>query len=327
MSKQMPTGKPEISIIVPVYNGEQYLSGCLDSIIDQTFPDWELIIADDGSDDRTADIAERYAGSDKRIQVIRLNRGGVSAARNSGLELSKGDYIAFVDSDDLLAPEYLSRMISCAKADNADIVQCSFCFIDEKENRTPDKGCIDAVYTGRDKILEAYSNGPLGDIRVSVWAKLFRREMFSDIRFRQDIRIYEDAFYVYQCCRMAGKVCSFSEPLYLYRQHEDSVMHSGLSERYSDYFQVLDTQRKEVKDHRLVLLNITKREVETALWLMRIMKCEGKDREMWILRRKLTGLNGKGLFSCSPFKIKLKLIGVIILPHIYFALLKIRKDQ
>ena len=239
----MPTGKPEISIIVPVYNGEQYLSECLDSVKNQSFSDWELIISDDGSDDRTADIADRYAESDKRIQVIRLNRVGVSAARNSGIELSKGNYIAFVDSDDLLAPEYLSRMLSLAKSENADIVQCSFCFIDEKENRTPDQGGIDAVFTGQDEILEAYSNGPLGDIRVSVWAKLFRREMFSDIRFSQDIRIYEDAFYVYQCCRKAGKVYSFSEPLYLYRQRGDSVMHSGLSECYSDYFQVLDTQR------------------------------------------------------------------------------------
>ena len=199
-------------------------------------------------------------------------------------------------------------------------------FIDGKETRTPDQAGVDAVFKGQDEILEAYSNGPLGDIRVSVWAKLFRRDMFSDIRFRQDFKIYEDAFYVYQCCRKAGKVCSFSEPLYLYRQRKDSVMHSGLSERYSDYFQVLDTQREEVKDNRQVLRKITKREVETALWLMRIMRHEGKDRELWELRRKLTGLYGKGLFSYTPVKIKLKLICVIIMPHIYFGLLKIRKN-
>lgn len=322
----MPIEKPEISIIVPVYNGEDYLSECLDSITAQSFQDWELIIADDGSDDRTPYIADRYSDSDKRIQVLHLNRCGVSAARNSCIEAAKGDYLAFIDADDLIEQDYLERLLECAKAGNADIVQCSFMFTDGKGNRTPDPGSTDAVLTGQDEIMDAYANGPVGDIRVSVWAKLFRRELFSDIRFRTDIRIYEDALYVYRCCRKAGRVCCFKEPLYLYRQCENSVMHSLLSERYDDYFLVLEIQKEELKERRAVCRKITKREIETALWLMRIMGSEGKAGEMWKLRKKITGIRCNDLFSGTPFKLKLKLAGVIIMPHLYFALLKRRKS-
>jgi len=322
---QMSIEKPEISIIVPVYNGELYLSKCLDSVINQSFKDWELIIADDGSDDQTPVIADRYSESDARIQVMHLNRAGVSVARNTSIETAKGNYIAFVDSDDLLEPDFLSQMIGQARSGNADIVQCSFSYIDEKDVRTEGDAGTDASFEGHDEILNAYSNGPLGDIRVSVWAKLFSRDFFSGVRFRNDIKIYEDAFYVYECCKKARKVSCFKTPLYLYRQHGFSVMHTRLSECYSDYFSVFDMQREELKGSNDIYRKITKREIETALWLIRILRCEGKNRECWLLRKKLTGLGVKDLFSGTPFKVKLKLTGVIVLPHLYFAVLKVRK--
>ena len=108
----MSADKPEISIVVPAYNAGPYLTDCLESIIRQTFSDWELIITDDGSSDGTGNIADAFAANDGRIRVLHLAKQGVSDARNSGLDTARGNFIAFVDSDDVLEPEYLKELYS-----------------------------------------------------------------------------------------------------------------------------------------------------------------------------------------------------------------------
>lgn len=320
----MPAEFPEISIIIPAYNAEKYLAGCIDSITCQTFADWELIIVDDGSRDKTGQIADGFASADRRIRVIHNENGGVSAARNNGIETARGRYLSFMDSDDRLENNYLEELHTHAEESNADITQCSFCFVDEDGNRNPYPGITDAVYKGHEEIMHAYFRGQQGDIYVSVWAKLFKRELFSEMRFDTGLRVYEDAYYVYHCCRKARKVCSLKTPLYLYIQHKDSVTHSRLTGIWTDYFAMYDLQKSECRDDRAIFRNINRREAETGLWLMRIMICEGKEQFVWDLRKRLLGITWSVLWSSVPFRMKLKLIGVALMPHIYFAMLRKR---
>ena len=317
---------PEITVIVPAFNAEKYLKDCLDSVIRQNFSSWELIIADDGSSDRTGEIADEYASKDSRIRVIHLSRKGVSAARNACIDASEGKYLAFVDADDYLEPDYLKELFDRAEVSHADIVQCSF-FEDPEGNKTPDANPVDKTYEDPDSMMRAFFAGTHGDIRDSVWAKLFRRDAFADIRFDTGLSIYEDGYYVYQCLRKATKAVCFGKPLYHYVKHGNSATHSGLDEKYKDYFAMFDKLKDDFADNGFIRKRIAGREAETSLWLMRIMLNNGNKKAVWDLRRRAVSTAGDVIWSKTPFKIKLKLIGVTIMPHIYFAMLKGRKDQ
>ena len=302
---------PEITVIVPAYNAENYLRTCLESVIGQTFTFWELIIADDGSTDSTGAIADEYAAKDGRIKVLHLNRHGVSAARNACIDAANGKYLAYVDADDLLEPDYLKALYEKSEESNADITQCSF-FVDADGNKTPDTNPVDKTYE------EA--------VRDSVWAKLFRREAFAYIRFDTGLNIYEDGYYVYQCLKKAGKVVSFGTPLYHYVQHGNSTTHSGIDEKYEGYFAMFGKLKSDFADDTFIRKRISNREAETALWLMRIMVNNGNKKAAWELRKRAVAAAGDVIRSNAPFSIKMKLIGVMVMPHIYFAMLKGRKN-
>ena len=322
----MSAERPEISIIVPAYNVQAYLKDCLDSILRQSFSDWELIICDDGSTDDTAKISDEYAATDKRIKVIHTDNTGVSAARNICLDTARGDYISFVDADDSLDCNCLRELISHARSEDADITQCSFSFVTGDGVKTADPYASDSVFKNRDRIMNAYFNGPVGDIRVSVWAKLFKRSLISDVRFDTGLRVFEDAYYVYQCCMKAGVVCSFSEPLYNYRQHKGSTMDSRLPEIYSDYFTVFGKQKEDLRTEKKILKKVCRREAENALWLMGIMIRDGKERELWNIRKAVLDSAGRVVFSSTPIKLRFKLTCMVVIPHIYFSVLTRRKS-
>ena len=320
----MLSDNPDISVIIPVHDAEKYLPACLDSVLSQTFTDWELIIADDGSKDRSGEIADSYAAADGRIKVFHAENRGVSAARNACIERSRGRYLAFVDADDYLEPDYLKALFELAIKNEADITQCSFCFVNAGGSKTSDPCSFDSVLRDSHEITEAYFSGPTGNVRVSVWAKLFRRELLTDIRFDQSLRVYEDALFVYECCKMAKTVISTDVPLYLYRQHESSTMHLRLTGIYLDYFKVFEIQREDLRDERPLIRKIAVREAECALWLIRVMITEGKSSELWILRKKALGVTGKVLSSSAPLLLITKLTGLALMPHLYFALVKRR---
>ena len=317
---------PEITVIVPAYNAEKYLADCLESVIRQSLNSWEILIADDGSSDRTGEIADGYASKDSGIKVIHTARQGVSAARNACIDAAEGRYLAFVDADDILEPDYLKELFDKAEESGADIVQCSFFFV-AGGNKTLDPNPVDKTYEDKDSLMRAFFAGTHGDIRDSVWAKLFRRESFADIRFDTGLSIYEDGYYVYQCLRKAGKAVCFGKPLYHYVKHCNSTTNSCLDEKYEGYFSMFDKLKEEFADDGFIRKRIACREAETALWLMRIMVGNGNKKAVWDLRRRAVRASGDVIWSQAPFPIKMKLIGVTVMPHIYYAMLKGRKDQ
>ena len=208
---------------------------------------------------------------------------------------------------------------------HADIVQCSF-FEDSEGNKNPDANPVDKTYEDPDSMMRAFFAGTHGDIRDSVWAKLFRRDAFADIRFDTGLSIYEDGYYVYQCLRKATKAVCFGKPLYHYVKHGNSATHSGHDEKYKDYFAMFDKLKDDFADNGFIRKRISNREAETALWLMRIMVNNGNKKAAWELRKRAVAAAGDVIRSNAPFALKLKLIGVTIMPHIYFAMLKGRKD-
>ena len=317
---------PEITLIIPAYNAGERLSECLNSVLRQSFSDWELIIADDGSTDGTGETADGFASKDKRIRVIHKENRGVSAARNACIEAGRGRYLSFIDSDDRLEEGYLEELYKHAVESEADIIQCSF-FFEEGGKKIPDPNPVEGVFRGSQEILNAYFKGSQGDIRLSCWSKLFRRAAFADVRFDTKLRVYEDALYVYECCKKAKTVCCFNTPLYNYVQHESSAVHSRLAEIYPDFFAMYKTQKSDVRDNARFRKRISAREAETALWLMRVLSRDGNKQELWNLRKIVTKIFFDVTFSSAPFLIKLKTAGVTVMPHVYFALIARRNRK
>lgn len=208
---------PEISIIVPVYNAEQYLHKCIDSILAQTLADFELWLIDDGSKDSSCEICDEYAKKDSRVHVVHKPRGGVSSARNIGLELAKGKYICFIDSDDWVDDNYLRILYPI---DNEDLVCCSL---------VADRGTIIPLNDCHLNVKKVLSCNVSRFTFGVVHCKLFRSFLLNKnkIRFREDISAGEDILFVleYFCCDLQA-VSTKSDTVYHYHRGDNSSLSS-----------------------------------------------------------------------------------------------------
>lgn len=223
---------PKISIIVPVYNCEKYISNCINSILEQSFKDFELILVDDGSSDRSFEICESFAKKDNRVRAIHQPNSGVSRARNRGLDEAKGEYIGFVDGDDCIDKEMYERLYKNLADNNADISICGIvnCFVKkdgttEKVRQSPVDGFW--IFSGEQALKEAlqsrlYSVNPVN--------KLFKKELFDKLRYPEG-KISEDAFLIPVVISKAGKVVYDSKPMYYYLRRENSITTSNFSDR------------------------------------------------------------------------------------------------
>ena len=187
---------PLISVIIPVYNVEPYLEKCLDSVINQTYHNLEIIIVDDGSTDHCPAICDKYAGKDQRIIVIHQENGGLSSARNAGLNIAKGEYIAFVDSDDWLELDIYQVLIHAAGNTDADMIVCDAYYCKYGTNQRVTSSCNSRVITIIEDNNDIFFHilNPTPTIRFEVWNKLFRRFVIADTRFKIGQR-YEDIYF------------------------------------------------------------------------------------------------------------------------------------
>ena len=205
-----------ISVIVPVYNVEPYLRKCLDSVINQTYKDMEILIVDDGSTDGSGDICDEYK-TDKRVRVFHTENRGLSCARNVGLDNAKGDWIGFVDSDDWIEPEMYELLIKGAEETGADIVECGI--FTEYKTRTIQYPAIQTTVCETEAIEALIRH----KIRNQVWNKIWKVECFADIRFPEG-RNYEDISTVYKIVQKA-KVTGINGEYYHWRQRASSISH------------------------------------------------------------------------------------------------------
>ena len=245
---------PTISVIVPVYKAEAYLHRCVDSILNQTFPDLELILVDDGSPDNCGAICDEYARKDSRVKVIHKENGGASTARNMGLDVAKGEYIGFVDADDHIHPQMYELLYHYAKKDGSDIVSQQKVPAVHKEFYDAESDGADRIVVSSRQVLEQFHEKYYNLLWMTVMIKLFHRDVFRELRFREGI-IYEDGDMFPQMVSNSRQITIIPLHIYYYTLSPDSVMRSGFSakrltligvcERYVTFFHErgLTTQR------------------------------------------------------------------------------------
>lgn len=256
---------PEVSIIIPVYNAQEYLQECLDSVLNQTFSDIEVVLVNDGSKDNSGKICDEYASKDSRVTVIHQENAGVSAARNNGISAATGNWLMFVDSDDSILPDAVETFVSQTTDKSVEVV-ISKQFKD------------DVVYSGevkwfdlekyRDDFYGACIAGPdmfypvypkeMRDLPFigAPWGKFFSGKLIRDnnIRFPEEVRIGEDSVFNMTVIRFAKNVCYVDSPTYVYRVHAGSISTGNIHKKFDEYIAYVNKTEEifkafEIKDN------------------------------------------------------------------------------
>ena len=206
-----------ISVVVPVYRVEKYLHRCVDSILNQTYNDLEIILVDDGSPDNSPAICDEYAKKDSRVRVFHQKNAGAAAARNVGLRNAKGDFVAFVDADDWLEKDMYHRLSDALISQNADIA-CSGCYVDEKDSS--EALTIDVLkYNSPREFLQGAITGQ-NHALIALWSKLYRRQVFDGVSFVEGITS-DDCVIAIDICAKQPKLAILSEAYYHYNHDND----------------------------------------------------------------------------------------------------------
>ena len=210
-----------ISIVVPVYKVEQYIEENITSLVNQTYKNLEIILVDDGSPDDCGKIFDQFASKDNRIKVIHKENGGLSDARNYGIDRATGKYIVFVDSDDYIDNRYIEILYNAIKTNNTKISQCGVLKINDKNEVMEKLGYVDKqIKTGKEMLKDLYNGHAIEN--VVVWNKMYAIEMFKDLRYPVG-KIHEDEFTTYKILYNIDSIAIVNEHLYYYRQNENSI--------------------------------------------------------------------------------------------------------
>ena len=315
---------PTISIILPARDSADYLNRCIDSVISQKYTGWELIIINDNSKDNTREIASGYCEKDSRITLYDSTGAGVSAARNLGLDKACGRYVSFLDSDDILDPEYLTDLIALCEKENADIAQCSFFYSYPDGRNVPDNEAVTAVFSGHEEIMNAYFSGMIGKVNLACWGKLYSSELLKDVRFDETLKIQEDAFFTFQCCMKASKAACSSAARYYYSQNPKSVMNKPFDGSKMQYFTVLDRELECCSEDPALCGKIRLRKMITSLDLTAMIVREASGAE-YLAKLRETALETRkeiGNTERISFKNKMKVFILKHFPKMYYGLLK-----
>lgn len=307
----------KVSIVVPVYKVEKYLRKCLDSLINQTIDDYEIILINDGSPDNSQQIIDEYkARYPEMIKTLLIDNGGQGRARNFGIDMAQGDYIGFVDSDDWVDVTMFEKLYNAAKANDADLVLCD-CVACREDG-------------GREYMNTSVYDDPMC-VSGSVWNKLFRRDTIGDVRFASGVW-YEDLPFALKLMLQSKKTAIVSEGLYFYRVSPASTMRNNNAKKNLDIITIMEDIRSFMESNgytegfdtvvinhvlldsinRVAKQNVTDRQtVIKALrdyvhtYIPKLTECTGYKRER-LSRRIIMWLNYHGLEKISVFLLKVK---------------------
>lgn len=213
----------KLSVIIPIYKVEKYLCRCIDSILQQTYSNLEIILVDDGSPDNCGTICDAYAEKDSRVKVLHKKNAGVSAARNSGIEMASGEYIAFIDSDDYIASNMFGEMVDLLEKNNLDIISCD-AFIAKGDKIIGEAGDGKLFIFEKQEIVEK----SLNDCDNNAWGKIYKRQAIGDVRFPEG-RLFEDtatAYLFFNNCNRAGHV---NKAYYYYYRNPNSITQTAFN--------------------------------------------------------------------------------------------------
>jgi glycosyltransferase involved in cell wall biosynthesis len=254
----------KLSLIIPIFKVEKYLKRCVDSVINQTYTNLEIILVDDGSPDKCGIICDEYACSDSRIRVIHKPNGGLSDARNAGLDIATGEYIGFIDSDDFIHPGMFKDLYKRLLEYDADIAQCSF-------RRVTGDEIVESTEADNVKVisnLEAldYIYTPFCVDYIVAWNKLYKKELFEGLRFPMS-KIHEDEFTTYKLFYRSKRIVICDKKYYYYFQSPNSIIRSNFSVKKLDYAEAMEERIAFFKERDMEhYYNLALKKY--ALWLL-----------------------------------------------------------
>lgn len=276
-----------VSIILPVYNCEKYIGKCLESIINQDYPAWELIIVNDGSTDMTAQICESYLKSESRIRYFAISNNGVSNARNYGLAKAEGQYIFFIDADDYLDNSCLKKAMNESERSSSDIVVMAHYEVDEDDNKMiPNNKFYEGEIITGTNVIDAFL---LTDkIGWEIWGKLFKKDLLQNIKFRKDRKIAEDAIFLFDVLLRCKSISLLKEYGYFYRSNMSSVMAEKFSEKNFDILLSVNEIVEKAMRNQYATAEAFK--LKYYIWFTRRFnkKCTRQDRQIYRDRMKST---------------------------------------
>ena len=317
----------KISIVVPIYNVEQYLHQCINSILNQSFNNFELLLINDGSTDNSGKICDEYAKKDLRIKVIHQKNSGVSVARNKGIDMATGEYIGFVDPDDYIDSRMYEILVNKIEEMKADIAICSFSFVKNDEVISHDNGNECKVFN-KEKSIEYYFKEKLPFDYSFLCNKLFRRGLFDTIRLNAFLSVQEDSEVLIRILNCCSSIIYVSEALYFYYIRVDSLTHSRLTLKQlsvvDSLYEIYDYVQKNLPQFSNYALN--KYLLYYFNQVIEMVK-EGKtfNEQYFVFRKKLYKNYFSIIFNPSvAFKYKIHSTVYILVPSIYRSYLKNR---
>ncbi|WP_297633617.1 glycosyltransferase [uncultured Clostridium sp.] len=270
--------KELISIIVPIYNVENYLGKCIESIISQTYENIEIILVNDGSTDSGLEICEKYEKSDKRIKIVDKKNGGLSDARNYGIDVAKGEYLVFIDSDDFVSNDYIEYLYEMVKEHNAKISVCSFYEYFENGEKKPIGSANENEpirLLNDEEAIETILYQKLFD--HSAWGKMYNKELFKERRFPKG-KLYEDIAIMYEILNEAKKIVFGPERKYFYLIRKSSIMNESFNIRKMDLIEYTDRMIEFIDMNYPNLKKAARRRgnISNFNMLRQVLMCNGK---------------------------------------------------
>lgn len=262
----------KVSVIIPVYNAKKYLRECLDSVLNQTHKNVEIIAVNDGSTDNSLQILMEYQ-KQKNIKVISQTNGGVCAARNKGIEFATGNFIMFLDSDDFIYPKAIELLLSDILTYNANVSAGGMKTTNKTENQSYDEDIT--VYDKQESLIQALIDAP---ISYSACAKLFSVDIIKDVRFEVGRKIHEDSFFVFECFLKNPVVTYRKDAIYYYRPNNYSASHAEFSDKFFDILYFAEKKKKIIEEQYPEYLNKAKNLLVKAniALLQCLLKTKGK---------------------------------------------------
>lgn len=254
---------PKVSIIIPVYNVEEYLKRCLDSVLCQTLSDIEIILVDDGSTDSSGKLCDAIAKQDERIKVIHKENRGLSSARNEGLKYATSDLVGFIDSDDWITHDMYEYLYSLQQKHNADIVSCGYVLASVYSTKIHNSKIKEFVFTRDEALLNYIERGLYNRINdYSAWKKIYKKELFSDIEFPKGV-LFEDMPTNFRLIQKSSKYVYSTKKCYFYFQNSVSITRNQYSLRHNDLIKVTKfineySKSEDEKIKKIAKLLITK---------------------------------------------------------------------
>ena len=285
-----------ISVIVPVYNVEKYLKRCINSIINQTHKDIEIILIDDGSTDSSGKICDEYSNTDTRIKAIHIQNSGAARARNVGLDIAKGEYISFIDSDDYILPDFLEKLLRLCIDNNAEISKCEVIDFEREDIKITKQSDIKInIYTSNEVLNTIYTDSKL--FNVAIMNKLYKRNIFENLRFKEGI-INEDEEILCKIILNSNKIVITDEILYCYFLSEGSITRSEFRKKNLDILTALELRLSQLEDEKYKKIYLQTqadymKKIGNLYYCISISKWEDKDKYLKELNEKRKEIRNK----------------------------------